>query len=161
MDKLNWIRDLVNSEQQMEEAGIVDFSAGYNPHVELEEETIDFMNSLKTGFVEAASAFNQLRGSTTGSIKIYGISKTKADFMLFRNGHKLIFSIREPGTIKVDNNPVPTGLMLNANQQSESELLQAFWGAFGELRWTYQQQPINLDYLVRFYTTRFARESAK
>src|SRR5690606_6995671 len=110
MDKLSWIRGLVQSEQQMEEAGVVDFSAGYNPHVELEDETVDFMNSLKAGFVDAASAFNQLRGSTTGSIKIYGISKTKADFMLFRNGHKLIFSIREAGTIRVDTNAVPTGL---------------------------------------------------
>lgn len=162
MDKLNWIRDLVKSEQQMEEAGVVDFSAGFNPQAELEEETIEFMNQLKSAFVESASAFNQLRGSNTGSIKIYGISKTQADFMLFRNGHKLIFSIQSAGIIQISRNAVSTGpLPTVTTTEGEVEYLQAFWGAFGELRWTYQQQHVNLDYLVRFYLSRFARESAK
>jgi hypothetical protein len=164
MDKLNWIRDLVKSEQEMEEAGVVDFSAGFNPQTELEEATLDFMNDLKTAFIEAASAFNQLRGSAFGNIKIYGISKTQADFMLFRNGHKLIFSVREPGLIQLSHSAVATQYIPGQGPQASSvsqESLQAHWGAFGELRWTYHEQPINLDYLVRFYLSRFARDSAK
>lgn len=163
MDKLNWIRELVRSEQEMEEAGVVDFSAGFDPQSDLEEATLDFMNDLKAAFVEAASAFNQLRGSTLGNIKIYGISKTQADFMLFRNGHKLIFSVKESGLIHVTHSSVSShyipGQSVSGTSQPES--LQAHWGAFGELKWTYRDQPLNIDYMVRYYMSRFARDSAK
>lgn len=163
MDKLNWIRDLVKSEQDMEEAGIVDFSAGFNPQSELEHATIDFMGDLKAAFVEAASAFNQLRGATLGNIKIYGISKTQADFMLFRNGHKLIFSVREAGLVQIIHNSVAGSYLPGQNVSSTEshESLQAHWGAFGELKWTYREQPLNIDYLVRYYMSRFVRDSAK
>lgn len=164
MDKLNWIRELVKSEQDMEEAGVVDFTAGFNPQSELEHATVDFMNDLKTAFVEAASAFNQLRGASLGNIKIYGISKTQADFMLFRNGHKLIFSIREAGLIQIMHNAVAGSYIPGQgpiSSQDSIENLQAHWGAFGELKWNYREQPINIDYLVRYYTSRFVRDSAK
>lgn len=163
MDKLNWIRDLVKSEQEMEEAGIVDFSAGFNPQSELEHATIDFMGDLKTAFVEAASAFNQLRGASLGNVKIYGISKTQADFMLFRNGHKLIFSVREAGLVQIIHNSVAGSYLPGQNVSSTEshENLQAHWGAFGELKWTYREQPLNIDYLVRYYMSRFVRDSAK
>ena len=36
-----------------------------------------------------------------------------------------------------------------------------FMLAFGDLVWTYQEQPVKVDYLVRYYLTRFIRESAK
>src|SRR4051812_1889016 len=91
MDRISWIKDLVLAEQQMEDSGIIDMSAGFDAEKELEDATIEFLADLKTGFIEAASTFNQLKGSALGTIKIYGISKTRADFMLFRNGFKLIF----------------------------------------------------------------------
>ena len=90
MEKLNWIKELVLAEKQMEDAGMVDMEAGFDPSSQVEESTVEFITDLKASFVEAASAFNQLKGSTLGQIRIYGISKTKADFMLFRNGYKQI-----------------------------------------------------------------------
>jgi hypothetical protein len=123
---------------------------------------------LKTAFVDAASSFNQLKGSTVGRIKIYGISNTHADFMLFRNGFKLIFSLKEPGVLGIRFHYVGAGFVqVNAasdNGQkppSEEDVLIARWGAFGDLVWTYQEQPVKTDYLVRYYVTRFIRESAK
>ncbi len=44
---------------------------------------------------------------------------------------------------------------------AEEDLLVARWGAFGDLQWTYQEQVVKTDYLVRYYMTRFIRESAK
>jgi len=163
MDKLQWIRDLVLAEQQMEESGVVDFSAGFNPQRDVEASTIEFMNDLKAAFVEGASSFNQLKGSAVGNLKIYGISKTKADFMLFRNGYKLIFALRKPGLVGICFNQI--GASLLPGQEGETgdkeDLLKAAWGAFGELKWTYSDQLINLDYLVRYYLSRFIRESSK
>lgn len=167
MEKLNWIKELVLAEQQMEESGLVDFSAGFDPQVLLESQTLEFMNNLKAAFVDVASAFNQMKPSSLGHTKIYGISKTKADFMLFRNGYKLIFSVRQPGLIGIrlhtlSSTYLPGAAVNEENlEQSGEEYLKARWGAFGELKWTYKDHPVNIDYMVRYYMTRFIRESAR
>lgn len=165
MEKLNWIKELVLAEQQMEEAGVVDMEAGFDPQRQVDEATIEFIADLKAAFVEAASAFNQLKGSTLGQVRIYGISKTKADYMLFRNGYKLIFSLRQPGTIAVSYsnvgaNYVP-GTPAKSDDTAPSDYLRATWGAFGQLIWTYNDHAINIDYLVRYYMSRFIKDSAR
>ncbi len=164
MEKLSWIKELVLAEQQMEEAGVVDMEAGFDPARQLEEATLDFIQDLKASFIEAASAFNQMKGSTHGHVRIYGISKTKADFMLFRNGYKLIFHLRMPGVIGVSYSAagahyVP-GSPLPKDEEAK-DVLKAAWAAFGQLNWTYNDHPINIDYLVRYYMSRFVKDSAR
>ena len=169
MDKLAWIKDLVRAEQKMEESGVVDFGVGFDPQQILMSESIGFLNALKTAFVEAASSFNQLKGSSVGRVKIYGISNTHADFMLFRNGFKLIFSLKEPGVIGIRFHFVGAGFVQvpaasdNGTKvpTGEEDALIARWGAFGDLVWTYQDQTVKPEYLIRYYMTRFIRESAK
>ncbi len=168
MEKLAWIKDLVRAEQKMEESGVVDFSYGFDSQQLLVSESVGFLNNIKTVFVEASSSFNQLKGSSVGRIKIYGISNTHSDFMLFRNGFKLIFSMKEPGVIGIRFHYVGAGFVQvgpasdnGVKVPSEEDILIARWGAFGDLVWTYQEQPIKIDYLVRYYLTRFIRESAK
>jgi hypothetical protein len=163
MDKLSWIKELVQAEQQMEDAGIVDMTAGFDPDRQLDEATIDFLNDIKLLFVDAASAFNQLKGSTLGHIRIYGISKTKADFMLFRNGYKLIFNMRHAGLVTVSYSAAVTHYVPGSNKEEtgNQDILKADWGAFGQLNWTYNGSPIQMDYLVRYYMSRFVRDSAK
>ena len=163
MEKLSWIKELVLAEQQMEEAGVVDMEAGFDPARQLEEATVDFINDLKASFVEAASAFNQLKGSTLGHLRIYGISKTQADFMLFRNGYKLIFSLRQPGLITITYSSAGAHFVPGAAKEEPgpSDQLRAAWGAFGQLVWTYNDHRINIDYLVRYYMSRFVKDSAR
>lgn len=165
MNNLDWIKDLVRAEQQMEEAGVVDMTAGFDPKQQMEEATIDFLMDLKLAFLEVSSAFNQMKGSGLGHIKIYGISKTKADFMLFRNGYKLIFAFKEPGKIKIFQTAAnPQFVFQNSPQEQsgpEAQVLSAEWGAFGQLTWRYNGQPINMDYLVRYYLTLFVKDSTK
>ncbi len=170
MEKAHWIRDLIKAEEQMEESGIVDFTAGFDADRTLAQDSIEFLNELKTDFVDAASSFNELKASTLGRVKIYGIAKTHADFMLFRNGFKMIFSMLKPGLISIRFNfigsnfiPQPgTSAMQNAaTPLMEENLIEAKWGAFGELIWVYQGQSINRMHLVRHYMTLFIKESAK
>ena len=166
MEKLTWIKELVLAEQQMEEAGVVDMEAGFDPTRQVEDATLDFIGDLKAAFVEAAAAFNAMKGSPVGHIRIYGISKTKADFMLFRNGYKLIFSMRQPGLITVSHSSAGAhyipGQVKNENgPTTNQDLLRATWGAFGQLIWTYNDHEINLDYLVRYYMSRFVKDSAR
>ncbi len=169
MDKLSWIKDLVRAEQKMEESGVVDFSFGFDPQQLLLTESTGFLESLKSAFIESSSSFNQLKASTVGRVKIYGISNTVADFMLFRNGFKLIFALKEPGVISIRFHYVGAGFvqMPAATDNGakvpagEEDHLIARWGAFGDLVWTYHEQIVKADYLVRYYMTRFIRESAK
>ena len=171
-DRLGWIKELVRAEQRMEESGVIEFGPAFDPAQILVTESVAFMNELKVIFVDAASAFNQLKGSSLGRVKIYGIANTHADFMLFRNGFKLIFALKEPGAISVRFHYVGAGFQpigaamapgsgAVSSHVGEEDLLIARWGAFGDLNWTYQEQAIKTDYLVRYYLTRFVRESAK
>lgn len=170
-DRMGWIKELVRAEQRMEESGVIEFGPAFDPASILLGESVSFMNEMKVAFVDASSAFNQLKGSSLGRVKIYGIANTHADFMLFRNGFKLIFSLKEPGAVSVRFHYVgagfqPAGAPLTpgagaVSHVGEEDLLIARWGAFGDLNWTYQEQAIKVDYLVRYYLTRFVRESAK
>ncbi|MBX2988622.1 MAG: hypothetical protein KF802_12060 [Bdellovibrionaceae bacterium] len=168
MEKITWIKDLVKSEQQMEESGLIDMSYGYDANRVLAQETLQFLLQLKTEFVDSASAFNELKPSPLGRVKVYGIAKTHADFMLFRNGFKMIFTLKAPGQIGVRFNfigtnyiPAPGNETQAGNQLMEEQLVEAKWGPFGEVIWTFQGQPIKFEYMVRHYMTLFLRESAK
>ena len=172
MERISWIKELVKAEQQMEESGLVDMSFGFDPERVLVSESIQFLLNLKTEFVDASANFNDLKPSALGRIKIYGIAKTHADFMLFRNGFKMIFSLKAPGQISVrfnfiGTNYIPTPGMTetpaaNANANvMEENIVEAKWAAFEELIWTYRGQTVKLEYMVRHYLTQFIRESAK
>lgn len=171
MEKISWIKELVKAEQQMEESGLVDMSFGFDPERVLVTETIQFLMNLKTEFVDASTNFNELKPSALGRIKIYGIAKTHADFMLFRNGFKMIFSLKAPGQISIRFNFIGTNYIptpgapestpaANANVMDEN-IVEAKWAAFEELVWTYRGQPVKLEFMVRHYLTQFIRESAK
>lgn len=168
MDKLSWIKDLVRAEQQMEESGMVDMAPEVDPSAQLMSESMAFLNELKIEFVDALSAFNDLKPSALGRIKLYGIAKTHADFMLFRNGFKMIFSLKEAGLISVRFNymgtnfvPALSGAQSQQAALMDEDLVEARWGAFGEVIWTYQGQTIRIPKLVEFYMSRFVRESVK
>ena len=84
--------------------------------------------------------------------------------MLFRNGYKLIFSMAAPGKIRIFQTATNPQFYFQPHQeesQIESQVLEAEMGAFGQMSWTYKGQPINLDYLVRYYTSRFVKDSTK
>lgn len=168
-DKLFWIKDLVRSEDQMEESGMVDLAVGLDNERTLTQETLRLLGDLKNHIIEAATAFNELKTSPLGRIKIYGIAKTQADFMLFRNGFKMIFSLKEPGTISIrfnfmGPNYIPTTLptVQTANTAvMEEHLIQARKGPFHELVWTFQEHPIQLASAIRYHLTLFIKESSK
>lgn len=165
-NNIDWIKDLVRGEQQMEEAGVIDFSPAFDPANILLKGTVEFLQSLKAQFIRSATVFNQLKNTNLGQIKIYGISKTHSDFMLFRNGYKLIFSMSEPGKIVIQFHHLATPFMGEQNSKdggpmTAHSVLEAQWGAFGELIWTNKSKPINSQYLVRYYLKHFVHNSTK
>lgn len=169
-EKLFWIKDLVRAEDQMEESGIIDLSMGLDNERTLMNETLRFLGEMKNQIIEAATSFNELKTSPLGRIKTYGIAKTQADFMLFRNGFKMIFSAKEAGLISIRFNfmgpsyipqSIPTAAQNSVSAAMEEHLIQAKKGAFHELIWTFQDQQVHLAPLVRYHLTLFIRESSK
>lgn len=164
MKNLDWVKDLVESERRMEETGIIDLAAIPDENRDLTQRTYEFLKMLKDGFVEYSTAFNNMKNSTIGSVKIYGISNTSADFMLFRNGYKLLFSASGPGRVTMAFQTSAPQFMPSAGQTtnaSAEETLEAAYGPFGDLSWTYRGTQVNPESMVRYYLTRFIRESAK
>jgi hypothetical protein len=168
-DRISWIRELVKAEEQLEESGIVDMGAAADPERLLLQETLLILQQLKNDFIEAATAFNELKSTPLGRIKIYGIAKTHSDFMLFRNGFKMIFSLRAPGQLSIRFNfigshfiPTQAPSVANTAQTvNEENILQAKLGPFGELSWTFQDEPVRMNAVVKYYLTTFIKESAK
>lgn len=162
----DWIKELVLAEQEMEAEGMVDLSFSQDSQKNLELESIQFLRDLKTAFTQACIEFNQLKGSqqAVGTIKLYGVSKTMADFMLFRNSHKLIFSLIQPGVIQVSSSQMPSVYVPGQDTQffgGIQHILKAQWGPFEELRWTYNDAEIQIDHMVRYYLKLFVRNSLK
>jgi hypothetical protein len=170
-DRIGWIRDLVNAEEQMEESGLVDMGNGASPERALIQESTRFLFQLKNEFVESATAFNELKASPLGRIKIYGIAKTQADFMLFRNGFKMIFSMLNPGQISIRFNfigpnylptqQIPSIHNTAATGMMDEHIIEAKTGAFGEVVWSFEGHPIKLQTVVKHHLTLFIKESAK
>jgi hypothetical protein len=163
--ELEWIKDLIEAEQKMEESGIIDMSPTFDHEKTLDGESILFMNRLKDLFIDHTAIYNKMRGASVGGVKIYGISKTKADFMLFRNGYKLFFSLKRAGIIAAKIHHNGTDILTAQPEALDSigheDLIEARMGAFNEVIWTHQEQPVNLEYLGKFYFTRFVKESTK
>ena len=108
-----------------------------------------------------------MKPSALGRIKIYGIAKTHADFMLFRNGYKMIFSIKNSGLITIRFHYVGNMAIPQPNQKEnvtivmDEELLEAKWGAFEEVIWNYKGLSFKPENLVRHYMTTFIKESSR
>ena len=181
MSKLDWVKDLVRAEEQMEETGMVDLSIGFDNDRTLVQETLKYLGQLKNEFIEAATSFNEIKASALGRIKIYGIAKTQGDFMLFRNGFKMIFTLQAPGQISIRFNFMGPGFTAPVSGTSgssaqaisalptppssqslmEEHLLIAKKGPFGELQWTFRDQEIQMLHAVRYHLTLFIKESTK
>jgi hypothetical protein len=169
IDRVSWIKELVKAEHQMEESGMVDINYNIDRERLLTHATLQFLLTLKNEFIDASSAFNELKTTPIGRIKIYGVAKTHGDFMLFRNGFKMIFSLKAPGQITVRFNFLGTQFLntpaaVEASQAKDlmgEHLLEAGWGVFDEIRWTFKGQPFHQESMVRHYMTLFTKESAR
>lgn len=168
-DRIGWIRELVKAEENMEESGVVEFGNKAETERILVQESLLFLQNLKNEFVDASSAFNELKSSPLGRIKIYGIAKTHADFMLFRNGFKMIFSLKAPGQISIRFNfigpnyipsQIPTAQQSNTPMMEE-HILEAKIGAFDDIQWLFQGQSVKLQNVVKYHLSLFVKESAK
>lgn len=166
---MQWIQELVESENLIEHDGIVESPEEMTEEQVLLHESVRYLMNLKTEFQDVAVAFNEIKGDVPGLIKVYGIAKTHSDFMLFRHGYKLVVSLRAAGVISVRMNFVPMSYVpatttpeaYKEKAIGEDCLIEARYGAFGEIHWVHKNIPVNPNYLVKYFFSLFVKESTR
>lgn len=164
-----WIENLALEEITMEESGVVNFSEHLNPMHMLEASSVEFMETLKEKFEIYLTKFNELRAhqaDKTKTIKMFKISNTVNDFMLYRNSLKLVVARRSADVISIGFLSNSGGLFaarLNYESSSSSKIheIKAHVGAFNNIHWKFQGEDVEVDSLVRHYLTEFIKHSSR
>lgn len=164
-----WIESLAFDEINMDEAGIVDFNEHLNPQAFLEEESIKFMNGIRDLFEIYVTRFNECRGgpNSGAQIKIFKISNTVNDFMIFRNSLRLIFSRKASDLIFVsllaNGKDVFAPRISDSSEQSNisHHEICAVIGPFNSIKWKFQGEEVHIRSMVRHYLEEFIKNSAR
>lgn len=172
--RYEWVHELVRSEEEIEETGLIEHGSRLDPERTMISATLFFLSQLRMEFTQTLNVFNELKLTTASKVRLYNIAKTHADFMLFRNGFKLIFSLKQPGVISIRTqfmNPAlpsvatlnfaegPLNNLASPQYRGEEELLELMWGPFNETIWTYKGQPIKIESVVKYYLTKFVHDT--
>ena len=164
----NWIESLALDELNMEESGVVDLHDHLNPIHLLEESSIKLMNQLRDRFELYVSKFNEYRGNEASGaqIKIFKISNTVNDFMLFRHSLRLVFARKSNDLISIGflsngREFIPAHSEIHGPEQANFREINAHLGPFNKTSWRFQGEEIEIDALVRYYISEFIKQSAR
>ncbi|MFZ4713086.1 MAG: hypothetical protein ACOYL6_05225 [Bacteriovoracaceae bacterium] len=164
----HWIEELAIEEINMEESGVVQFNNHLNPLHLLEESSLQFMESLRDRFEIYLTKFNMLRSKkdNTSSIKIFKISNTINDFMLFRNALKLVVARRSPEIISIAFLSHSGGLFAarmtyDSPSVNTTHEIRAHVGPFNNITWRFNGETVDVDQLVKHYLIEFIKHSAR
>ena len=154
---LPWSSELAYEERRMERTGTVDYANQYQKQEILRARTREFTALLQKLFREHVELFNESRRSPAHQIHVYKVSKTDEDFMLYRNGVKLAVSGQRAGRVIFAFNQY-LGQIFAPTQAPVVEI-EAAWGPFDQLFWSYKGERLQVLDLVRYFLTEFVRQS--
>lgn len=163
-----WIESLAIDEINMDETGVVNLDEHLDPRFALEESSIEFMNRLREFFELYVMKFNELRGQDSqATIKIFKISNTINDFMLFRNSLRLILSRKSNDTVTIhfmtSGKDVYSSRLVKGDStypETHHEI-KAHIGPFNNIRWIFMGEEVEVQPLVRHYLSEFIKNSAR
>ncbi|MBI3543594.1 MAG: hypothetical protein HY075_10005 [Deltaproteobacteria bacterium] len=160
---MDWVHELAKNELNPEAANIFNTVNQFDPKQIIEESTIEFLEKLRELFTAYTRTFNGYSDSNAkfSDMKIFGITNTPADFMIFRNNVKLVFANSAHGIINAtftehQRNDLATPGN-EARKQSQDIIAQI--GPFLDVVWTYQGEKVNPNRLVKYYFVEFVKAS--
>lgn len=163
-----WIENLAIDEINMEESGVININEHLDPMHFLEESSVNFMEELKEQFEVFTTRFNECRSESSKQhqIKMFKISNTVNDFMLFRNSLKLVVARRSNDVITIGFLSNSGGLFAARvnNQETTSHKLheiRAHVGTFNNIEWRFNGEKVDKSSLVKHYLSEFIRHSAR
>jgi hypothetical protein len=155
-----WIHELARAESSPEAEALYNLNQSSAPQQAIEESTVDFLTDLRAYFQEYVRLFNSLSnaGQKFSEIKIFNLTQGAADFMLYRNGIKLIVANTTHGVIQVAyDKHVVAGASPEHGLIPQAEELLAQLGAFGAVHWSYRSEKIESDQVAKHFFAEFTR----
>lgn len=152
-----WAAQLAYHERKLEKEGTVDYGLPFRRQELLVDRTKEYARVLQSTFRKYIEIFNQARQSPAHAMQLYKVSRTEEDFLLFRNGVKLIVSAQHAGKISFSFNQFLTPLSQNQTQAHIE--IDAVWGPFDQLHWTYKGERVQLLDIVRYFIAELAFQS--
>jgi len=164
MNGLNhgWIHEIARAEASPEAEALYNLTQGAGPQQAIEESTVDFLTDLRAYFQEYVRVFNSLSegGKKFSEIKIFNLTQGAADFMLYRNGIKLILANTTHGAIQVSYDRHQTAATASGDAGvPEAEEMLAQIGAFGKVHWTYRSERVESEQVAKFFFGEFTRRT--
>jgi hypothetical protein len=159
----HWVRRLVESEADLLRTGSGDFVSHQDHRRVVEEATNEFLARVKEDFIRCVDMFNAYRGGShlPNSIKLFNVSNTAGDFILFRNSLKLVITNPALGVINFSFvSRTASFAKSNAKTKREGYDLIAQLYPFNDLAWTFHGERIAVEAIVRFMFTEFVKSSA-
>ncbi len=162
MNGLNngWIHEIARAEASPEAEALYQINRSSGPAQAIEESTVDFVTDLRGYFQEYVRIFNSLSdaGKKFSEIKIFNLTQGAADFMLYRNGIKLIIANTTQGVIQLayDRHSISGGPASDL-QVPQSEELLAQLGAFGSVHWMYRSEKVDSEQVAKHFFAEFTR----
>ena len=162
-----WIENLALEEINMDESGIVHINDHLDPSAFLDESSIEFMDRIREKFEAFVAKFNEFRGGPhqNSQIKIFKISNTVNDFMLFRNSLRLIISRKARDLISISfsfqGKEYFSNRLNREDPASYNTEIRAAIGPFNNIIWKFKGEPFDLDSMSRHFLTEFIRNSAR
>lgn len=162
----SWIEKLAIEEISMEESGVIQFNDHLNSKALVEESSIKMVDAIRERLEIYVAKFNEYRANRGGGIRIFKISNTINDFMLFRNSLKFIVARRNYDRISIGFLSNSGGLFsarlnLDTPAQNQAHELTAHLGPFNKIEWKFNNEPVDIDVLARHYLTEFIKHSAR
>lgn len=160
---VHWLRRLVENETELLRTGSGDFVSHQDHRKVVEEATTEFMLQIKEEFLACVDLFNSYRGGShlPNSVKIFNISNTASDFIIFRNTLKLVISNPALGVINFSFvNRANTFSKAPVKTKREGYDLIAQLYPFNDLAWTFHGERIHVEAVVRYLFTEFVKSSA-
>lgn len=160
---VHWLKRLVDNETELLRTGAGDFISHQDHRKVVEEASLEFMQELKEEFLNCVDLFNSYRGGShlPNSVKIFNISNTQADFILFRNTMKLVVSNPALGVINfafVNRANTFTKAPVKTKKEGYDLIAQLY--PFNDLAWTFHGERIDVEAVVRYLFTEFVKSSA-
>ncbi len=160
----SWVKRLVRNEAELIRTGTGDLLGHQDHRKVVDEITHEFMEHLKNEFVSCVDAFNSYRGGAhlPNAVKIFNVSNTENDFILFRNNLKLVISNSALGVINfafISRHSNFKGSPVKTQKEGYDLIAQMF--PFNELAWTFHGERINVECVVRYMFTEFIKSSAQ
>lgn len=157
---LGWIHEIARAEASPEAEALYNLGQVSAPQQAIEESTVEFLTDLRAYFQEYVRLFNSLSeaGKKFSEIKIFNLTQGAADFMLYRNGIKLIVANTTHGVIQISYDRHMIGGAMNADFNiPQAEDLLAQLGAFGSVYWTYRSERVESDQVAKHFFSEFTR----